>query len=87
MSRSISPALIRDHVQGDDRQDASSHQSCPGDEHCRQVCADSGDRLQRGLPKLGIAAPVAQHSGAADDKRSKRQRNEEDIEAKERASC
>src|SRR6185312_2292911 len=75
---------IRDHVQGDDRQDAPRHQSRPGDEQRRQMCAGGGERLQSGLPKLLIATPAPQHRSASDDERRQRQRDEEDVEAQER---
>ncbi len=45
---------VSHHVQGDDGQDASGRRSGPGDEQCRQVGADSGERSPCGLPKRRI---------------------------------
>jgi hypothetical protein len=71
----------------DNSQNASSHQSCSGDEQFRQVCADSSERRQHIVPKLGIVSPSAEHHRTADNERCKRQRYQEDSKAKVRASA
>ena len=58
-------------MHGNDGEDASRHESCQHNEEGGQVCADSGERLQRGLPKLSVAAPTTDDCSAADDEGGK----------------
>lgn len=64
--------LVRDHVHGNDGEDTSRYEGCQHNEEGGQVCADSGEGLQRGLAKLSVGAPTTDRCSAADDEGGKR---------------
>lgn len=74
-------------MQGHDGQNAAGCQSGPGDEQGRRVSADNGEHSHGRPPKCGIAAPDTQQCSAADDERRERQRNKENVKAKDRAGA
>lgn len=79
--------LVREHMHGDDGEDAGRDERCGGDKQRRSVRANDRDERSRGLAYVVVASPLVSEPGEASGENEEWQRDEKNPEAEVGPCC